>query len=209
MNTLADPLAKPSPRDLALQRLADTRAQLKREMQGPGPLGRMEKAGVRLAGRWRAQWLTRLAGLWRYGRQRARHTPTLVLALGAVEHWWHQHPWRAPCEMALSELETQLKPLVRRHPLATLVLSAAVGASLVAGRPWRWPWVSQQLQPLPRRAVGWVVAELRRLPLQALVTSALLAMGPRETNTGSADADTDTNTDGADTHPPEAGRAGP
>ncbi len=52
-------------------------------------------------------------------------------------------------ELVAGELQASLTPLVRRHPLATVLVSGALGLALMAGKPWRWPSVRRHLQPLP------------------------------------------------------------
>lgn len=149
----------------ALARLATSRGALQRQLTGP-----LSPSGLPLARRWRG----RLAALWRHARWQARRQPVLATVLSAAEQWWHQHPWRAPGELALIELRAQLAPLVRRHPWASVTLAAGVGAAVMAGRPWRQRWVSRQLTPLPRRLAAWLMRELQHLPLQALLTRALM-----------------------------------
>lgn len=171
-------------REQALARLAASRSDLQREMTGPhGARDLLAQQGMSPAGPWRG----RLSAWWRWARWHARRQPLMGPMVEAAEQWWHHHPWRTPGELALLEVRTQLAPLVQRHPWASMALSAAVGASLMAGRPWRHRWVAQQMQPLPGRVSGWLIQEIRRLPLQALVTRLLVAAaGPAPGSAASA-----------------------
>jgi hypothetical protein len=174
MNTDSAPTS--DRRAQALARLVASRGELQREMSGPhGARDRASPNGLPMIGRWRG----RLATWWRYARWQTRSQPLLASALDAAEQWWHHHPWRAPGELALIEIQAQLGPWVKRHPWASVTIAASAGAALMAGRPWRQRWVNRQLQPLPRRMGAWLMAELKRLPLQALLTRVLVAAARR------------------------------
>jgi hypothetical protein len=157
---------------LALQRLAASRAALQREMIGPrGVRELLDGHGLSLPGRWRG----RLAALWRFTRQHARRQPVLATMVTAAEQWWQRHPWRAPSELAMLELRAQLVPRIRQNPWQSVALAAGLGAAVAASRPWRRRWLTQSLAPLPARLTHWAFEELKRLPLQALITRLLLA----------------------------------
>lgn len=170
--TPSAPADAPTRRELAVQRLADSRAALQREMRGAhGASDLLGNHGLALAGRWGG----RLATLWRFTRQHARRQPVLANVVSAAEQWWQHHPWRAPSELALLELRSQLVPCIRRHPWRSMAAAAAAGAALSLWRPWRTPWISQTLVSSQGRMKQWLVTEFKRLPLQALLTQVLLA----------------------------------
>lgn len=159
-------------RELAMQRLAESRAAMQREMSGPHRArDLLGDHGLALTGR----WCGRLAALWRFTRLHARRQPVLATVVTAAEQWWQHHPWRAPSELALLELRSQLMPCIRNHPWRSMAVAAAAGAALSLWRPWRTPWISQILSLSRGRVTRWLVAEFKRLPLQALLARVLLA----------------------------------
>ncbi len=55
----------------------------------------------------------------------------------ALRLWWRRHPARPVVDIASDAGALALKPLVRRHPVASLSLAMAAGAAMVCWRPWR------------------------------------------------------------------------
>jgi hypothetical protein len=151
--------------ELAIARLEASRQALRHEMM---PEARSESADddARRAGPWRLP-LRRVRALM-------KRWPLTQVAGDAVRGWWQHHPWRATGDLLADGLWPQLRPLVRRHPVAAAATAAAAGALVVAGRPWRWPVVGAQLRPLPSRALHWVVAQLTTVPMQTAIATLLM-----------------------------------
>lgn len=70
-------------------------------------------------------------------------------------------------------------PVVRRHPVLTVTAAATLGALVVTARPWRWPRVAREIEPLPSRVGHWLVAQLSSVPVQtALAALAVMVAQP-------------------------------
>lgn len=91
-------------------------------------------------------------------RDELRSTPAAALLIEALEQWWSQHPLRAAGLAATALLRSALEPLVRRHPLLSLVGALLVGGVLVWLRPWRWVIGTTVLAGLLQRLVSGVMA---------------------------------------------------
>lgn len=66
------------------------------------------------------------------------NTPAGRLLLDMGRLWWARQPARVMLQVAGSAVELALQPIARRHPVRLVLCAAAVGASLVVLRPWRW-----------------------------------------------------------------------
>ena len=163
----------------ALRRLELNRAALRRELvplpDAPaiGPDGRLSSLTDPLR-RW-----------WRRLRKATRHSPVAAVMGDAVQGWWQHHPWRATGTL----LYAQVRPVLRRHPVAATAIAAFAGAAVVGLRPWRWQAVDEQLRPLPGRVLHWLMGQLNSAPMQtALVTLALMALRADEPPPSRTDA---------------------
>ncbi|NRF68144.1 hypothetical protein HLB44_14215 [Aquincola sp. S2] len=125
-------------------------------------------------------WLPRrLRALWRSLRRKLRMAPLAGMALGGVESWWHDLPWREPTVAVAEELRAAALPLVRRHPIATVAIAAGMGAALVALAPWRWAFLRRRARALPRWAGRSLMAQLSRPSTQAMIAGFLMTMVSR------------------------------
>ena len=98
------------------------------------------------------------------------------LALSAVaRRWWVGQPWHSSAELVGQTLMHQARPVMRRHPMATLAVGAAVGAGLVAARPWAWQQVKTQASPWRDRMGGLLWTQLSSAPVQMALAGALAA----------------------------------
>ena len=98
------------------------------------------------------------------------------LALSAVaRRWWVGQPWHSSAELVGQTLMHQARPVMRRHPMATLAVGAAVGAGLVAARPWAWQQVKNQASPWRDRIGGLLWTQLSSAPVQMALAGALAA----------------------------------
>jgi hypothetical protein len=156
--------------DAALARLAASRQHLKHELLPP-PDDARHGAGA-------GGPLPRpLQALWRWARRRFAGSPVLGMAAQAAQGWWHAHPWRSTSELVVQELHANAAPLIRRHPLATTLAAAGLGAALMIWKPWRWGMVRRQLRPLPRHAGRWLLRQLMQPSVQAMLAGLLVSAG--------------------------------
>lgn len=102
-------------------------------------------------------------------------TGTWQALTDAATEWLDKQPWYASAELVGSTVVHQVKPIVRRHPWLSLGAAAAVGAALVALRPWGWKPVQNRVTPW-RGQVGSVVwGQLTQAPVQMALAGALAA----------------------------------
>jgi len=94
-------------------------------------------------------------GSW---RDELRSTPAAAVLVEVLEQWWSQHPLRAAGLAATALVRSAVEPLVRRHPLLSLVGALLVGGLLVWLRPWRWVIGTTLLAGLLQRLVAGVMA---------------------------------------------------
>jgi hypothetical protein len=124
-----------------------------------------------------------------------------------TRRWWGRQPWHHTVELLGQTLVHQARPLVRRHPLATLAVGAALGAGLVAAvsaaRPWAWQQARRQIDPLRDRIGSLLWTQLTSAPVQIALAGALAAWLAEQGSRRSAQPQTPTN----DSHPEAATRA--
>lgn|GEM_PF-4584610 len=164
---LAPSLAPEAPLTLALLRIEASRARLRNAMMPPPDAAASDAGpGFALPKRWRAMW-----------RAFTRSGPLASLAstaAGALGSWWRGQPWHSTTEWAGRAVLGEVQPLVRRHPLLAVALSAILGAALVSARPWRWRALNRQVRPLGGHLARWTLAQLSQVPVQ-MALAALLA----------------------------------
>jgi hypothetical protein len=121
-----------------------------------------------------------IEGSWRTVRTLARR-------------WWTRQPWHGSFELVGQTVAYQARPLMRRHPLATLAVGAVVGAALVAVVPAIRPWAVHQIRgkasPWGDRVRGLLWTQLTSAPVQMALAGALAAwvadQGTRNPRSGS------------------------
>ena len=89
--------------------------------------------------------------------------------------WWTRQPWHAPAELLASTLAHEAKPIIRRHPWATLAVGAALGAGLMAAMPSAGRAVRQRAKPWSHQMGGLLWTQLAQAPLQIALASAVTA----------------------------------
>jgi hypothetical protein len=106
-------------------------------------------------------------GTWRTARTLARR-------------WWTRQSWHSSVELVVDTLAHEARPLIRKHPLATLAVGAALGAALVAVASAVRPWASHQMRGNSSTTWGGRVGSLlwsqfSSAPIQMAVAGALTA----------------------------------
>jgi hypothetical protein len=86
----------------------------------------------------------------------------------ALKTWWQHHPARPATALAGSAARSVLKPVADRHPVALVVGAAAVGASIVAIKPWRW-------------GLRLVTSAIGRIPAEGWAAILALLIAPNDT----------------------------
>lgn len=96
-----------------------------------------------------------------------------------VRRWRSRQPWLSTVNLVGETLAHEARPLMRRHPLATLAVGAAAGAGLVAVasavRPWAWHHIRAKASPLGGSVGSLVWTQLTSAPVQIALASALAA----------------------------------
>lgn len=102
--------------------------------------------------------------------------------------WWTRQPWHSSVDLVGQTLVHQAQPMIRRHPMASLAVAAALGAGLTVALSAARPWASQQMQrqagPWKDRLGGLLWAQLTATPVQMALAGALTAWLADRANTG-------------------------
>lgn len=96
-------------------------------------------------------------------------------ARALARRWWTRQPWHASVELVAGTLADEVKPVVRRHPWASLAAAAAVGGALVMARPWVAHTLRRQTRDLPHRVGRMLWQQLAQAPVQLALLGALTA----------------------------------
>lgn len=157
---------------LALQRIDASRSQLIVRLY-PQPETRSppdaDPAGAR-------SWSSSGISHWMARAQRNGYldaTWRMARALG--RRWWTRQPWHASVELVASTLAHEAKPLVRRHPWASLAAGAAAGAVAMAAVPWLTRSLRRQAQPWRDDFGKMLWHQLAQAPVQLAIAGALTA----------------------------------
>jgi hypothetical protein len=87
--------------------------------------------------------------------------------------WWKRQPWHAPAELVVGTLAHEGRPIVRRHPWAVLAAGAALGAAVVAARPWFAHTLRQRAWPMRHQMGSLLWTQLAQAPVQIAIAGAL------------------------------------
>jgi hypothetical protein len=173
------PALPPSPplqasRDLALDPLADAMLRLQRSraclrsamMPAPPRIHHARGAGAtsRLM-----SWLTS-------GSIGQAVEPLFGGARLLLLRWWSRHPWHSPVMMAKEAVQGEVTPLLRRHPVTSVVVAAALGAGLVASGVLHGGLVRGSLAGARRLARRWFIVQLSSPAMQTVVIGAITTL---------------------------------
>ncbi|WP_066153093.1 hypothetical protein [Hydrogenophaga pseudoflava] len=96
-------------------------------------------------------------------------------ARALARRWWTRQPWHASVELVAGTLADEVRPVVRRHPWASLAAAAAVGGALMMARPWVATTLRRQTRDLPHRVGRLLWQQLAQAPVQLALIGALTA----------------------------------
>jgi hypothetical protein len=160
--------------DAALGRLIASRARLAQILL-PAPATSTD--GAHAAGGANGGWSA--PRRWRAWWRRWTRQGTLAPVFVAVEHglggWWQRQPWRDTASVIGELGAANVRPFIRRHPLAAIGLGAAAGAALAWSQPWRWRALRVHAMRSSRLAAGWAVGQLSQPAIQLLLTGLLVS----------------------------------
>lgn len=159
----------------AADRLALSRTQLRSAMMNIAhPPKRASIVGESFAP-FAKQWLHRMQSL-----------PGAAIVIDSLQSWWRRHPLRTAGLVAEEASRKLVRPIAQRHPQTLIWSAAAVGASLVLIRPWRWILRPALLIGLLPQLMSQL---LKHMPVESWLQMAvrLLARSPvsRESKAGS------------------------
>jgi hypothetical protein len=127
--------------------------------------------------------------------------------------WWKRQPWHGTVDLVGQTLVHQTQPIIRRHPLASLAVAAALGAgvtaALSAARPWAWQRVQHQAGPWRDRLSSLLWTQLTATPVQMALAGALAAWLADRTNTGAQPSGHPSTGHSADPATPDREGSGP
>lgn len=158
---------------LALARLDASRTQLiQRLYPAPPDRGAHAAAGdAGVVGLVASLMNALMARAQRDGLPRAAWRTARALA----RRWWTRQPWHASVELVAGTLADEVRPVVRRHPWASLAAAAAVGGALMMARPWVATTLHRQTRDLPHRVGRLLWQQLAQAPVQLALLGALTA----------------------------------
>lgn len=110
---------------------------------------------------------------WRRFWRRTAGWPLPGLARDALRAWWRQQSWHATGSALVLQARDGMLPLLRRHPLQAVAIAGALGAGLVALRPWQWPWLRRQARQLPGQLSLWAWAQFNTPQVQTALAGLL------------------------------------
>ncbi len=101
--------------------------------------------------------------------------PVVSALSDEVMHWWQRQSWRHSVLLAKDTLSAELSPLVRRHPIAAVLLTAAAGATVAASGVWQWHTVRHSAWQLGSRLRRGLVGQLANPALLSVLLGALIS----------------------------------
>ena len=156
-----------SPLDQALARLSHSRQNL-REALSPAPTAEGENLGLPLLA-WRR------ARAWLRSTSWGALLDPLLSALGPeLTRWWQGQRWYPSWQLAKQTFAAELEPVVRRYPIASVLLTAAAAAIVASSGVWRWRSLRRSAWTLGAGLRRTVFDQLRSPAVQGVLLSALV-----------------------------------
>ena len=167
----ANALSPTERKALALHRLEGTRAQLIVHIY-PEPLHR-QRAGKNPAAS-PPMW-DGLSGLMARAERNGFAQTAWRTARALARRWWTRQPWHTSVDLVASTLAHEARPIIRRHPWATLAVGGAAGATLVVLLPWAMRSLKAQAVPWRNNLGGMLWQQIGQAPVQLALAGALTA----------------------------------
>lgn len=128
---------------------------------------------------------TRRPGVW---ARALRRWPAMRLAGDATNVWLKKQTWYTLGTELADAVRQRFEPLITEHPRTSMAVAAAVGAGVVATRPWRWGWVRERARAVPRSSRRWMVRQLTSPAVQAALAGLVLMILPTPSRDSTSDA---------------------
>ncbi len=93
-----------------------------------------------------------------------------------VMRWWGRQGWGDSALLAKNAVSAELGPLVKRYPIAAVLVTAAAGAAFASSGLWRWRAVKRGMSHLGLQLKGLGISQLSNPAVQGLVLSGLLSV---------------------------------
>lgn len=101
--------------------------------------------------------------------------PGASVLIDTLGQWWARHPLHTSGLLVSSVVETFLRPVALRHPVALVAGAVVLGAALAFSRPWRWAFKPHFVSALGPALLSRVLASAA---VQSWIASALAKGAP-------------------------------
>lgn len=101
--------------------------------------------------------------------------PGASVLIDTLSQWWARHPLHSSGVLAGSVVQTFLRPVAQRHPVALVAGAMVLGAALAFSRPWRWALKPHLLSALGPALLSSVLASAA---VQSWIAAALAKEEP-------------------------------
>ncbi len=93
-----------------------------------------------------------------------------------LARWWSRHPWHAPTVLLTDALQDEVSHGVRRYPVASVAIAAALGAGVVLSGAMRGSALRRSAASAGRLARRWCIGQLSSPAVQTLVVGAITTL---------------------------------
>jgi hypothetical protein len=118
----------------------------------------------------------------------------LLSAVGdELVNWWQRQSWRQSsklaAQLATDKFTAEVMPLVRRYPIAAVLLTAGAGAIVAGSGVWRWRTVRRSATQLGGQLKRVFFSQLSNPALQSMLLAAVVSyLTPTRQAAGTAQA---------------------